>query len=280
MNVCKITLLVVLACAMVQAQDPISNFSDEGGHSKPGWSFKAGAMAMTGPAIPGSDTERNIAMPMLSAEYDGRYFFGSSRVSVGAGLGMHLLKSRSFTWDLGLGYSERRVEDRADELAGMGDRTAAIWVGTAMKYRLGPLSAGLTLATGMRSEVGSRSTLELAYRTRIAEHWFAGMTASAVFGDAKNLSYDFGVSEEQSARRQGLLASGDSRLKTGEGASYTPGAGLRELQAGIFAGFSPDRSLRYFLMLRGTKLQGDAASSPLVRKPETLSAGFGFTYQF
>lgn len=280
MSPSKTMLLLALAGVVVQAQDSMSNFGEQQGPPKPGWSFRAGAMVMTMPATPGADTQRNMLLPVLGAEYDGRYYFGSSRISVGAGLGVHAFKGTSFTWDLGLGFAERRVESRADVLAGMGDRPSALWVGTALKYRIGPLNVGLTLATGTRSEAGSRGTLELAYRKRIGERWFAGISTSAVFGNAENLAYDFGVTEEQAARRQRLLASGDTRLKPGEDIAYTPGSSLRELQAGLFTGFSPNRSLRYFLMLRGTQLKGDAASSPLVRKTDTFTAGIGFMYQF
>jgi outer membrane scaffolding protein for murein synthesis (MipA/OmpV family) len=271
--------ILVLYCSSIalSAQEAMGG---DGELPKPGWAFRVGAVGLTIPSCPGADTRRNLLLPVLQAEYEGRYYFGSSRVSIGAGLGMNLVRNRTCTWSLGIGYSEPRNENRADVLAGMGNRSATFWTGSSFTYRLGPLSAGLTFSHGLESEVGNRLSLKVGYGFRFGSGWTAGLSATAGYADAKNMAYDFGVTEEQAAWRRELIVSGDPRLQPLEAIAYTPKGGLREIQAGLFLGYNPAPAWRIFLIVSGSKLQGDAALSPLVRKTETMTAGLGFAYTF
>jgi outer membrane scaffolding protein for murein synthesis (MipA/OmpV family) len=221
-----------------------------------------------------------VLLPVFRAEYGNRLYLGSSRVSVGFGGGVHLVNSRRWTWDLGLGVGERRREERADTLAGMGDRRAELWAGTGLHVRQGPFRAGLTLAAGLGDGAGTRGTLSAGFAGRLAPRWSGGVDLTATASDAKHMAYAFGVDPQQAARRTQLLAEGDPRLRPGEDRPYTPAAGLQEVALGAHLAWVMDRHWRGFGLVRLARLQDTAKQSPLVREDSNATVGLGFSYRF
>lgn len=278
-NALRNALLVAIAGTCLQAQDFFEGMVGQG-RSGSGWTVNAGAVVLSTPQYPGSEERRLLPLPALFADYNGRWFFGSSRVALGLGVGYRMVRWQGFTWDVGVGWGEGRPERRADALAGMGDRSGSVWGGTNLGYRLGPLGARLNLVRAIGSEGGTRGLLGLGYQVRLAPNWGLGFNAQAGFADATNLAWDFGVSPEQALRRSQLIAQGDSRLRPGDGQPFRPGAGLRELSLGFSLNHSLDSRWRAFLFTGANRLSGEVTTSPLVRKSTYLTGGLGALYTF
>ncbi|MBI4913706.1 MAG: MipA/OmpV family protein [Acidobacteria bacterium] len=244
------------------------------------WSFRAGGMVLATPAFPGSGQDRVLPLPVFAAVYDDRLVLGSSLVAVGAGAGLRLAGTPAFAWEVGLGLGERRPEARAEELAGLGDRQGELFIGTGFRARGGPFHASASVAAGLVSGAGAKATVLGGFGGRIAERMTAGLSLSAVWANAQNMAWDFGVSPEQAARRAKLMASGDPRLRPGEERAFAPGPGLKETALTAQAALHLDRRWQLFWVLRATALQGDARQGPLVRRDRWASGGMGFTARF
>jgi outer membrane scaffolding protein for murein synthesis (MipA/OmpV family) len=249
--------------------------------SGPGdWKAQVGAMALSTPRVKGSDEQRFLLMPVVSAEYRNTLYLGSSRVGVGLGGGVHAFRSEHVTWDLGLGLGEGRRESRSDTLAGMGDRGASLFAGTAVGLRAGAFHARVSVVDGLRDEAGIRATAALGLAGRLGGRWSGGITASATLVDAKAMAYDFGVNPDQAQARTALLVAGDPRLRVGEDRMYNPKGGLQEVALTSHLGYAVDEHWRWFALVRAARLQGDAQSSPLTRSKDSGTFGLGFTYRF
>ena len=257
---------------------PLGQIEDSPGSGD--WTVRLGAMALGLPRYPGSGDYRALPLPVFDAEYKDRVFLGASRVAVGLGGGVHLVKSANWTWDLGLGAGEGRRESRADVLAGMGDRRASLWAGTGLKFHAGGFHASLAGAAGLRDEAGLKGALSFGYAGLLGGRWVGDLSARATAVDAKGMAYDFGVTPDQAAARTALLASGDPRLRAGEDRAFSPKGGIESVAVTGLLAFVVDLHWRWFGLAQVARLQGDAKDSPLVRNPTYGTLGVGFAYRF
>jgi outer membrane scaffolding protein for murein synthesis (MipA/OmpV family) len=273
-------LILMAGCGLSLAAQtfPLASLEDAPGRGD--WKVQLGAMVLTTPKTPGAEESRVLPLPVISAEYKDTVFLGSSRIGVGLGGGVHLLKVDHVTWDLGLGVGEGRRESRAEELAGMGNRSASLFAGTALRLKWGLLRGGLSVAAGLRDEAGVRSTLSLGVGGRLGGPWLGGITASATYADAKAMAYDFGVDPAQASVRTALIAAGDGRLHPGEDRVWSPRSGLQEVALGAHLEYLVDARWRWFGIAKAASLQGDAKSSPLTRRADNLTLGAGLAYRF
>jgi outer membrane scaffolding protein for murein synthesis (MipA/OmpV family) len=272
-------LLLCLPTAVLAAQDPLP-FLDRGPGPESRWTVELGARAADLPAYPGSDRRRAVLLPVFAAEYDQRWYLGSSRVGPGFGGGVHLVRSDGFTWDLGAGVGDRRPETRSALLAGMGDRRAEVFMGTGLSWRSGGYRAGLTLTRGLRDDGGDRATVTAGRTWRLAPRWFLSAGGHMIWADAKAMAYDYGISPEQAANRAALAAAGNPVLTPGRIGPYAPGGGLRDFGANLGLAWSPKPRWIWSAGLFGGSLQGGARTSPLVERTTYLAAGGGFSYRF
>lgn len=273
-------LALIPFCALALAAQALPLVPEDTAPARGPWKVDLGAMILAMPAAPGAQETRVLPLPVFSAEYKDRYYLGSSRIGVGLGGGVHAWRSGPFLWDLGLGAGEGRRESRADELAGMGDRSASLFGGTALRYQSGILHGGLSLAVGLREGAGVRGTLSLGVGGPLGGRWSGGVTGYATVVNAEANSYDFGIDPDQAAARAALIASGDPRLRPGEARVWAPGGGLQDLALGTHLDYRVDAHWRWFALAREAWLQGDAKDSPLVRKPDEFTCGLGFAYRF
>jgi outer membrane scaffolding protein for murein synthesis (MipA/OmpV family) len=272
-------LLALLCCVGLSAQQTPTGMEEE--PSAPSrWKLKLGAMLLDHPRYPGSGEQRITPLPVIHVEYADRFFLGSSRIGVGLGGGVHAFKNERWTWDIGLGLGESRKENRADVLAGLGNRSISAWAGTGLHLRTGLFRASLQVASALNQDGGAKGTLSLGLGGRVAERFFGGLQLSATASDAKNMAFDFGVTPEQALTRTALIASGDARLRQGEGRAYAPKAGIQDLALGANLTYVADLHWRWFGVLRVSQLQSEAKASPLVRQATNLSVGAGFAYRF
>lgn len=245
----------------------------------PAWSFTVGAGVFAAPDYLGSDETRILPIPILGVEYKGRVFLGPAPGGLGAGLGVNLIRSQRFTLTAGLGGTDSRPEDRADALAGTDDRRLGLSAVSGIGYRIGPLEAGISVAAGLRDNAGVSGTGRLGLTMPLSQRIYFGLGGNVTVADGDNMRYDFGVSTTEAARRAQLIASGDPRLRPGDGRSYRPDGGVKEVggSANLAVVLSPRWSAFGFAGV--SRLSDEAAASPLVRRRTGWSGGGGITYR-
>lgn len=239
-----------------------------------------GAIVLNLPAYPGSDERWTVPVPFVDLRFAQRLYVGDGLGGLSAGAGVYLVETGGFSWSADLALTSDRPEDRADALAGLGDRGFGAFVGTTVAYRLGPVEAFATAAVGLEDRMGLLGVTGLSVGQQLGERWFGQAGGAAVFGDCANLRWDFGVSAAQAARRRALLAAGAPELGPADGEPYTPRCGLREVRATASLGYALTPRLSLFGSGSGVRLERGAAESPLTRERNTWEAGIGLAWRF
>jgi outer membrane protein len=248
--------------------------------SAPRFAGQVGLGVAALPRYVGSDEYRVLPFPLVQLEYRGRLFVGGSPSSVGAGVGVHLLRAGGLAWDVGLSGSETRPERRGRALAGMGTRGAATYATTSVAYRLGEVTATAAASFGLERGQGRSGSAALAAEHAFGRRWLGGVTAGATVADADNMAFDFGVTPAQSAARRALAAAGDPRMRGLDARAYVPRRGLKQVQGGAMLAYALTGRTRALLFAQGTRLAADAARSPIVRTRDAAAAGAGLAYGF
>lgn len=266
------TLLVVLAAGTeLTAQQPSSTSP---------WELTLGAGAIVTPAYPGADEHQAFPFPMTQVTYRNRVFLGPSTTGNGFGLGAYAIRSSRVGVAAELGFLQNRPASRADALAGMEDRDFVATASASLSYALAGLEAGLSVTQGMNDGAGLLGSARLAVTRPLGSRVIATAGVGATFANARQMKWDFGVTQAESSRRQALIAAGDDRLESDEGNAYSPTGGLRNLGASLSLVFLVSR--RWTLLGFGgvDRLSDEAARSPLVRRREQVSGGLGLGYRF
>ena len=273
-------LLPLLPATVLAAQEPMP-FLDMGPPGvEHGWSASLGARVLDHPAYLGSDRQRTDLLPVFSAEYDRRWFLGTSRVGPGFGGGAHLVQSGGFTWDLGAGFGDSRPESRAPLLAGMGDEKAYLFIGTGVHYRRQGFHAGLTLSHGLREDAGDLATLTVSQTVPLAPGWHFTGGLHGTWADTDAMAYGFGISPAQAANRAALAASGAASFTPAQIGPFSPSAGARDAGALLGLSWRPGPRWTWTVGLHGGVLLGGLRDSPLVARNDYYGAGLGFAYHF
>lgn len=231
------------------------------------------------PKYTGSDEYRVLPVPIVQLEYRGRYFLGS-QTDIGGAVGAYIVRSPSFTWQVGLDGGQSRPESRGDALAGMGRRSASAFGTTGVSYRVGFLAASAGVSLGLGADDGSYGSLSLSTQRRLGARWEGRLATGANFADRRNMAFEFGVTEDQATRRRALIAAGDPRLHGVEGGSYTPAAGLKDARVMGMLSYAMTPRTRAMLFARATHLSDEAARSPLVRERDGVASGVMLAYGF
>jgi outer membrane protein len=273
----RITLLLLSASTMgatrsslAQTQGPQSQQSMFAG--------QLGLGALSAPKYPGSDERWVLPIPIIDLRIAQRFYLGGGSTSIAFGAGMVLLERAHLSWTADLTLMPDRPEDRADALAGMGDRGFGVFGGTAVSVRAGPLQATGSVAQGF-TDAGLSATAGLSSWVPLGGPFFGQVGGLVVWGDCQNLRWDFQITREQAARRAQLLAAGQPGLRPGDDVPYDPECGLREVRATSLAGVAFTQRLVMIASGTWSRLQGGAANSPLVRKPTSWEATIGVSWR-
>jgi MipA family protein len=238
-----------------------------------------GAIVLNLPAYPGSDQRWTIPVPFVDLRFARRLYVGDGLGGLSAGAGVYLLEAGGFSWSADLALTSDRPEDRADALAGLGDRGFGVFAGSTLAYCAGPVEAFATAAVGLEDRMGSIGVLGLSAAQRLGGRWFGQAGGAAVFGDCANLRWDFGVTEDQAARRRELMEGGAPGLRPSDGVPYMPRCGLRELRATASLGYVLTPRLSIFGTGAGVRLERGAAESPLTRERNSWEIGAGLSWR-
>jgi outer membrane scaffolding protein for murein synthesis (MipA/OmpV family) len=241
---------------------------------------QVGVLGLAIPRYPGSAEHWVLPVPLVDLRLGGRIYVGQGLGGLSAAAGVILLERGPFLWTADLALTSDRPEDRADALAGMGDRGFGGFGGTTLALRVGPLEASAAIGLGLEGRMGMLGVLGLTAAHPLGGRWFGQLGGATVFGDCANLRWDFGVTERQAARRHALLAAGAPGLRPGDDVPYTPACGLREARTtgALIYALSPRVSLMG--TATGVRLLRGAGDSPLTRERTSWEAGAGLAWRF
>lgn len=263
--------------AMVAVLVPSLAAAQSGNNTK-SWNGSIGMSAVALPTYLGSNRYHVKAFPILELQFKERAYLGGSMGGTGGGAGVYLMRNETFSLSTEITGAPQRKESYGDGLAGMGKRGAATFAASNVSYKLGSVIAGAGVAVGLGSEEGSLASVNLATSKVYGHRWIAGVSTGATFSNRENMTYDFGVSAVQGARRQALIDAGDSRLSANESGAYAPKSGLKQAQVSTSLGFRLTSRTTAMAFASGTRLGREAAESPLVRQRNSLITGLGVAF--
>ena len=270
----SVSFLLVAVSAVAGVAQAQSN-----GPSRP-WTGMVGLGAMVAPRYSGGDDYRVRPIPFIQVEFRNRVFAGVLPSGTGVGLGSYLHRGDNVAWTAELAASNSRDERYGDALAGMGDRSGSAIVASGLRLSKGIVSAGANVAIGLDSDEGSLGTFSLAANHMFAGRWMAGISTGATVADSRNMTFDFGITPDQASRRQALIDAGDARLRSGDGAAYSPRGGLKQMNAGATVGYAVSARSRLVLFAQRARLSNEAAQSSIVRERESTTGGLVLMYGF
>jgi len=240
----------------------------QAGAQETAWRVSVGGGLASAPKFPGADSQRTLALPFVAASY-GRFFFGADpgAASLG-GAGVNLY--RDSHWRLAASVSaglSRRKESDDPRLQGLGDVDRTVSGGVGVAYT----QDWFTLRTSVLSDILNRGHGTLArfdalgrYRPGERLTLFAG--PGLTWADHRYTQTFFGVDANQSA------ASGLPQIDAH--------AGLNSVRFALGAGYRFDRHWGAGLFGSISRLQGDAASSPITEDKSQYFVGAVVMYRF
>jgi outer membrane protein len=233
------------------------------------WRVSVGGGVISAPKFPGSDSQRILALPFVAASY-GRFFVGADpgAASLG-GVGVNLY--RDSHWRLAAALSaglSRRKESDDPRLQGLGDveRTVSAGVGVAYTQDWWTLRTSV-LTDALNRGHGTLARFDARGRYRPDERltFFAG--PGLTWADGRYTRTFFGVDANQSAA-SGVLPQFDAH------------AGLNSVRFSLGMGYRFDRHWGAGVFGSISRLQGDAASSPITEDKSQVFAGAVVLYRF
>ncbi|HEX6051351.1 MAG TPA: MipA/OmpV family protein [Gemmatimonadaceae bacterium] len=272
--------VAMLAMSATVAMPVTSGHAQEQSTRRTNWHGAVGAVAGSLESYYGTDARRTLGAPLIGIAYKDRLLFGTT-TSGGLGGGLEFVLRRGTVGaSLGVTGVEPRPEERADGLAGMDDRSGALFGTVGLVVRGGPAEATATTAVGLRQDAGVAQTLGLEVGKPILPRLTASIGGVVTFADRKNIMFDFGVTEEQAARRRELIAGGDGRLRASDTTAYSPKAGVKEVRGTLQMTYALHGSWQAIAFVSVGQLPDRVSESPLARKRRAVATAVGMTYGF
>lgn len=222
-----------------------------------------GLAVVAGHAYMGSDERRTRAYPALDYRWASGWFAGTSN-----GVGYNFSRQAGVQYGVRLTADFGRDERRSAVLRGLGDVDARPEFGAF--YNLQPtahtfLTSSLRYGAGQGRD-GLLLDLGAGLTAQVAPAWRMGAGVAATWANAAYTQSYFGVDAVQSAR-------------SGRGI-YTAGAGVRDVRVSVSATYAITPRASATAALSYSRLQGDAASSPIVRDRAGVNGVVAVAYAF
>lgn len=221
--------------------------------------LKLGLGAAIAPRYEGADEYRLQPFPVVDAQY-GRFFARS-----GDGLGLNIWQSAQLT--IGAGVNMMEGYSKSDVPAGIGKLSnalgARIFLSTSAWGAIFTVSATQAIS---KSERGLIANARVSYPYSISERFKVIPSVSLNWANAKYMDSYFGINAQQAAR-SGLP-------------EYRPSAGFKDVSLRL--GFSYDLTKTWSITGAAgvSRLMGNAADSPLVRRKSQAVGALGVAYRF
>lgn len=238
--------------------------------------YAIGVAAVSAPEYAGSDRHETKLQLLWAYQYGRLRITSSSRAGAAlsfasdvpvAGVSADLVSSDRLRLGIGLRIDRGRRSSDSPRLAGLPDIRRTLRGRLYASYAFSPgWSVGASIAQDLLGhDGGATAGLDVGYRHRLGTRaeWTAG--TGIALGDRRHMNTWFGVTDAQ-ASRSGLAA-------------FEPGAGLKDVHAGIglTVGLTPHWIA--FASAGRSRLLGDAAASPLTRSATGTSATIGLAYR-
>ena len=242
----------------------------------PGWSggILAGVAAV--PEFEGSKNTR--AQPVLGGDVYYRPGVGGSLAIGSRGLVLTPWQASAGSVSVGLSVDPGRVDDSerkltpaglrpgSADLRGMGEVKMTALVSASASLAIGPASLTGTLRQAVSSHRGTLVEMGIAAPLKLHRHATLTVTPGLTWADRRHTQAYFGVTAAQSA------ASGY--------AAFDAGAGVKSRHLVFDFDMALSRWWYVNVMLRGARLDGDAAESPITQRTRQLSGMLAARYQF
>ena len=222
-----------------------------------------GAAVVFGREYQGSNKRRTSVFPAIDYQWKNGFFAGTTN-----GLGINLSASPTMAYGVRLTADLGRDESRSPALEGLGDVHVRPEIGGFFNYNLSRqvfLTSSLRYGAG-NDRKGAVLDLGAGYTTEIAPSLRLGLGVAASVVNQKYMQSYFGVDAGQSA------SSGY--------AVYTPASGVRDVRANASLTYRINDRVGVTGAVSISGLQGDAKSSPLVRRSTTANGVLAVTYSF
>ena len=253
-----------LACFFSASAAVLMSTSSAAWAQAPGGGAGAvGISATSRPDYTGSPSRELSLRPSLNYQWANGWFAGTER-----GAGYSFAAKSGAQYGVLLGADLGRKASDSDKLAGMGDVDVRPELGGFVSYALTPplrLTSSLRYGSGNSSD-GALLNFNAAYSTEIAPGWRASLSAATSLANASYMQSYFGVSQTQS---------GSSGY-----AVYAPSGGFKDVSGGLTLSYQLNPRTSISTGLTASALLGDARSSPLTQKPNSISGTLGVRYGF
>lgn len=222
-----------------------------------------GAAVVFGRDYQGSNQRRTSVFPAIDYQWRNGFFAGTTN-----GLGYNFSRSPSMQYGLRVTADLGRDESRSPALTGLGDIDVRPELGGFFNYFV---SRDVFLTSSLRYGAGNdRKGLVLdlgaGYSTALAPSWRLGVGVAASVVNQNYMQSYFGVDAGQAA--------------TSGYAPYAPAAGLRDLRASAALTYRLNDKVGITGAVSLSGLQGDAKTSPVVRRTSTANGVLAVTYAF
>lgn len=222
-----------------------------------------GLAVVAGHQYMGSDERRTRAYPAIDYRWANGWFAGTTN-----GMGYNFSRQPGVQYGVRLTADFGRDESRSEVLRGLGDVDVRPELGAF--YNLQP-TANTFLTSSLRYGAGQgRNGLLLdlgaGLTAQVAPAWRMGTGVAATWANAAYTQTYFGVDAAQAVR------SGRS--------AYTTSAGMRDVRVSVSATYAITPRASATAALSYSRLQGDAASSPIVRDRAAVNGVLAVAYAF
>lgn len=233
-----------------------------------GWQVRGGAALVVAPKTLGGKTMRALPVPFIEARHHSGFFASPQD---GVGMAWPVASDWQLTAALGVDMRQRRVKDDA-RLVGWQDVKLAPALLLGAQYRDGPWAASAKLNTRLKREGEAQRTgastlqLEVAYGAYNSAQLRLQTGYALTLMDSRFAQTFFGVNAAQ-ARSSGL-------------AQHAASAGVMSSAAFVQAQIATGSEWQVFARGEAEVLQGDAGSSPVVRRKLQPSLVLAVTRNF
>ena len=222
-----------------------------------------GAAVVFGREYQGSNKRRTSVFPAIDYQWRSGFFAGTTN-----GLGYNFSRSPTAQYGLRITADLGRKESRSPALTGLGDIDVRPELGGFFNYFV---SRDVFLTSSLRYGAGNDRKgmvldLGAGYSTSLAPSWRLGVGVAASVVNKDYMQSYFGVDAAQAA------SSGY--------AVYAPSAGLRDVRASAALTYRVNDKVGITGAVSLSGLQGDAKSSPVVRRSSTANGVLAVTYAF
>jgi outer membrane scaffolding protein for murein synthesis (MipA/OmpV family) len=267
-----VLLLVAFGVAResaAQTPSPLANWQYSGGialapatgHPFPEWLVVVGASPLLSPQYEGSQRYTVKPGPTIFVRYKDRFYF-----STGEGLGVDVLRERTYRAGVAISYDLGRDQDLNLRLRGLGDVDPAPELKLYGEYVIFPFVLHADVRRGLGGHDGYIGDVGFYVPIAGGEKYFVFIGPSFTWADDRYMSSYFGITPAQAARSQF--------------STFTANGGAKSATLGLSAEYSFTDHWFAQADMAYQRLIGDAGDSPITEDPSQFALALTIGYRF